>query len=106
LRTANELLEGMGRDRFIYMRSEEGSSENVERLRKEGVVGSELIGSWCGVEWGANSSAVTGLPMIGGDIGREMKECAGVAGFGEEVRKLSLSGREVAKINPSFGVKF
>lgn len=41
--------------------------------------------------------------MIGGDIGREMKGRAGVAGFGEEMRQLFLLRREVVKIDPGSG---
>ena len=41
--------------------------------------------------------------MIGGDIGREMEGCAGVAGSGEEVRQLFLLRRKIVKIDPSSG---
>jgi hypothetical protein len=62
-----------------------------------------MIGLWCGVRWGANTSAVTWLSMIGGNVGCEIKGSAGVSGFGKKMRQSPLLGREVIKINPSPG---
>jgi len=64
-----------------------------------GVVGPELIGSGCGVVWGAETSAIAGKAMIGGDRGGQVERGAGVTGLGKEVRHFLLLRREVVEID-------
>lgn len=69
-------------------------------------MGSGLIGSWCGVGWGAKPSSVTCLSMIGGDMSDEVERGPGIAGFGKKVGHLPLLRRKVVKVNPCTGKSF
>lgn len=61
-------------------------------------MGSDRIGSRCGVKWGAESSAVTWLSVIGGNMGSNIEGRSGVTGFGKEMGHLPLLGREIVKV--------
>lgn len=62
-------------------------------------MGSELIGSGCGVGWSAEASAIAGKAVIGRDLSREAEWSTGVAGFGKEVRHFLLLGRKIVKVD-------
>lgn len=69
-------------------------------------MGSRLIGSCCGVKWGAEASAVTWSSVIGGHMNNDVEGSSGIAGFREEVGHPLLLGGEVIKVNPCSGEGF
>jgi len=64
-----------------------------------GVVGPKLIGSGCGVVWGAEASAIAGEAVIGRDRGGQVKGGSGVAGLGEKVSHFLLLRREIVEVD-------